>query len=314
MLGASNTLHVMISCLLCGVWAVKPVFSIEIKAIKELLRISFPFAILGFFYYVDTKIELLLLYKIKGTVDAGYYSSAMRLIDMLVMVVISIAAPLFPRLSYIMSKETRENAVKVVSLSVKYMAVLSAPFVLIVSMLSSDYTSLVLGKEFMKSSPVLGILIWGIFIFSLRIIPGHALYAGRHTTLVAYVFGANIIINMGLNLLFIPKYSYLATSVIHLTCGALSLAGVTYLASRKIGNPKTHLYLRKVMAAMAVQAVFIYSLQDRMNFITLSLLSLFLYSAVVLFIRYFDARDISILRNLLKKKTLRPDFGHEFSP
>jgi len=212
MLGASNVLSALVSGFLCVKYAVKPDFTLDAGILKKMIIMSLPFAAMGLFNYMYEKVNVLILFSMKGAVEAGYYGGAAKVIEILNAFVVAIMAPVYPRLSVIINTESKEKAVRVINLSVKYLAFAAAPCALFVSALSSDWTNLLLGAKFQHSAPALALLIWTIFLMCMHIIPGYALNSARLTKLVTLVYGINII----LNLILIPKYQALGAAYVSL--------------------------------------------------------------------------------------------------
>ena len=75
-----------------------------------------------------------------------------------------------------------------------------------ITFLSNNIISIVYGTNYIQASPVLSIYVWaGIFVF-LGVASGKFLLAENYTRIAFYrtLFGA--VINVVLNIIFIPKY------------------------------------------------------------------------------------------------------------
>lgn len=305
MLGASNLIFVVISALLCVKNAVVPVFEFDREIFFNLLKMCVPFAVMGLFNYVYERVDVLILYKMKSAAEVGYYSAATKIITILNTVVVMIMSPTYPRLSNIIYTESKEKALRVLNISVKYMMCLVAPFALMVTVFNADYTRLVLGPGFSEASPALAILIWSIFLISVNAIPTYALNAARMTKLVTYVYGINIIINIGLNLVFIPRFSFIATSVINILCNVFVLVAGLYLVNRHIGKTTYQYDLLKVIIAMVPQAAFMLFFAGKMNYMLLSAAGILVFLAGTVLAGYFNGNDYEILKNIFKKEAGR---------
>jgi O-antigen/teichoic acid export membrane protein len=303
MLGASNLIFVMLSTFLCVKYAVVPIFEFDRGIFISLMKMCLPFAIMGLFNYIYERVDVLLLFKMKTAAEVGYYSAATKIISILNATVMMIMSPTYPRLSVIINTETKEKALRVINISVKYMMCLVAPFAMMVTVLSPDYTRILLGAEFVQSSTALGILIWSIFLIGINVIPIFALNAARLEKNVTYIYGINIIINIALNIILIPHFSYLATSAINILCNIFVMASGLFLVNRNFGKTTYQNDLMKIIGALIPQAVFMLSFRGKMNYLLLSASGIAVFLAAVVLIRYFKDDDFTILKNVFKKNS-----------
>ncbi|MCE5300451.1 MAG: flippase [Spirochaetia bacterium] len=298
MLGISNMLNIAVSSSLCVKYAVKPEFKFDPVLIKNMIKMSFPFAVMGLFNFMYEKINVLILFYMKDPVEVGYYTGAARLIEILNAFVVAIMAPVYPRLSMIINTGSKENAIKVINLSVKYIAFAVAPCALFVSVLGADWTLLLLGEKFAPSAPVLSLLIWTIFLLSIHVIPGYALNAARLTKLVTTVYGINILINLGLNFTLIPRYGYIATAAIAVVCNIFALIMLVFFTHQRIGKTELPKYLLKISLSLLPALGTLVLLHNRINYIILSVLSLAVFAATGFMLKYFDRQDYELFRRI----------------
>ncbi|HPI02688.1 MAG TPA: flippase [Candidatus Goldiibacteriota bacterium] len=294
MLGASNALSALVSGFLCVRYAVKPDFTFDAGILKKMIIMSLPFAAMGLFNYMYEKVNVLILFSMKGAVEAGYYGGAAKVIEILNAFVVAIMAPVYPRLSVIINTESKEKAVRVINLSVKYLAFAAAPCALFVSALSSDWTNLLLGAKFQHSAPALALLIWTIFLMCMHIIPGYALNSARLTKLVTLVYGINIVLNLALNFAFTPSYGYLATSSASVACNAFAFITIIYFTDKNIGKTLIPKYFLKIFTSLIPACLIIFLLKENVNYIILSALSALTFMASAFLLRYFDGDDAAL--------------------
>ncbi len=307
MLGASNILSALVSGFLCIKYAVKPDFTLDAGILKKMIIMSVPFAAMGLFNYMYEKVNVLILFSMKGAVEAGYYGGAAKVIEILNSFVIAIMAPLYPRLSIIINTESKEKAVHVINLSVKYFAFASAPFVLFISALSADWTNLLLGAKFEQSAPALALLIWTIFLMCMHTIPAYALNSARLTKLVTMVYGINIILNLILNFAFTPAYGYIATASASVACNVFAFISLIYFTNKNIGKTNIPKYTLKILLALIPAYIIIFFLKESVNFIILSSLCLITFTVSGIVFGYFDRDDAALFSRIItgiKKKLL----------
>jgi O-antigen/teichoic acid export membrane protein len=187
-------------------------------------------------------------------------------------------------------------------ISVKYMAAAVAPCALMVSILSGNFTAMILGRGYALSSAPLAIVIWTIFLLSLYVIPSHALQAARQTKAVAIMSGCIMIVNLGLNLALIGKFSYLAASYVSVLTHLLILIVLVVLFNLKIGRTNFKAILFKIGASLIPAGLLMFYLREKINFLAAGASGIAVYCAFMFIFKYLDDDDMGILKRLLKKE------------
>jgi len=103
MLALSNVLNLAVTAFLCIKFTVKPVFKIEKSTLINLFKMSIPFAVIGLFNFVYSRIDVPLLYKMRPAEEVGYYTAVTKLIEILNSLVMMIMGPVYPRIAFIVS-------------------------------------------------------------------------------------------------------------------------------------------------------------------------------------------------------------------
>ncbi len=300
-LGISNTLNIIMSAVLSIRFTIRPLFDIKWEKIKFIIRGCLPFVAIGLFSSFYAKVDVLILYKMKPAAEVGYYTAPLKIIEMLIALLSMIALPFYPRLSYIINKKSKEEAIRVINLSIKYLIGLVAPFALMVTMFNYDYTMLLFGEEFIKSRYAFAVIIWAIFVMSMFSIGTHALNAARLSRFIVYFYAAAGIIDVILNVIFIPKYSYLATSVILIITNLFIALCVLITVSRKIGRISLGGTLTKLIISLLPVFIFWYFTEGKSGYIVLSIAGIIIYGISVFATRYIDSNDIRKLKSIFAK-------------
>ena len=204
-------LRLILSALWCSKKYGMPLFAFDFSFIFFLLKKSFPFVAGGVFvtlyYYADTVI----LDIFKGNAIVAYYNAAYRLVEAPLFVSDSIRMALFPAISrlYIKNVETLNSTV---SQFFNKGFALGASIALVIAFLSKDIISFIYGLEYSQTASVLPILIFSVAIIMPSTICGTTIRATDRQSIGAVVTGAGMLLNIILNLLLIPKYSYLGAA------------------------------------------------------------------------------------------------------
>ncbi|MBP7792218.1 MAG: flippase [Candidatus Goldbacteria bacterium] len=309
MIGMANMANYFISRYLCTKEAVKPRFVIDGKVIKWMFKMSVPFALIGVFNYVYTRLDVLILYKLTNPEQAGYYTAVTKILDILIAIVASIALPLYPRISYLMNNVSKDKAMETMRIFSKYMAAFTAPFVLAVSMFAGDYTEILFGREYLKSSFVLSVLVWNVFLLSITIALGYIVNAARLTQIVACIYCFNMVLSIVLNIILVPRYSYFATTLINFMCVFLAFCGILVITNVKVGSSGLKQYMPKVIVSMAAEFAAVMLLTNRVHFLLASIIGIFVYLTAIILTGYFVHNEVDIIKDAIFIKRHEEKYG-----
>lgn len=202
---------------------------------RDLLRSSWPLALSGLAVWVYMRIDQLMLGSMIGDEAVGVYSVAVRLSEMWYFIPTIIVNSVFPAVveaKQVDERLYRERTQRLFNL----MTLIAYAVAIPVSLLSGWIVNLLYGPQFADAAPMLTILVWaGLFV---------ALGVAREAWVVTegivhFSFATTLIgalVNIILNLIWIPLYGGLAASVATLAAQfvAVSLATLIYPRTRPI--------------------------------------------------------------------------------
>jgi len=205
-----------------------------------LLWRAVPFAMLAILNVLYTRADTQVLGALECAgkttcFQVGLYGAATRGLDILVVVFVSgiqaVTLPLFSRTAH----ESRADLAGLVRPATTLMLVLGVPVAIFVSFYAREAMGLLRDSEYVQAAPALAVLVWGFPCILVVNILYLALYAVDKQSVVTAAFAANLVFNVGLNIVFIPRYSYMASAV--LTVASEVLNGVIVLVAlrRAIG-------------------------------------------------------------------------------
>jgi O-antigen/teichoic acid export membrane protein len=182
---------------------------------------------------------------------------------------------------------------------------ISFPLGVGITLLSQNIILLIYGKQYENSIIALQILIWsGIFTFLYTAYAQLLLSIGKQTTLTK-ITGFCMILNVLLNLLLIPKFSYIGASFVTVVT-EFTLLSFIFTIANNMGYV-TFKQLKdtiKVIFASLIMGIFIFLFSE----LTLSILvplSGIIYFGILFFIKTFDKEDLLLIKNFLKSFELK---------
>jgi polysaccharide transporter, PST family len=212
-----------------GAWYMKKGHSMRWRARQErtvaLLRQSWPLILSGASAVLYLKIDQVMLGEIVGRTEVGIYAVAVRFSEVWYFIPNIIAASIFPAL--IKSKE-RDQATYNNRLQRMYglMVWIGFGLALFVTVVATPLIRLLYGAPYARAGAILAVHIWTCPAVFMAAILSKWLIVEKLTifSLTRHAFGAAV--NIGLNLLLIPRYGGMGAAVATL----LSYTTASYLA------------------------------------------------------------------------------------
>lgn len=189
-------------------------FIIEVRGWLQILKKSVTFLLISLFAGLYFKVDLFLLNFLKGSKDVGIYSSGYKFLEAFLFISGSYNFVSTPFLSKLKRKQEIFNLRAKIKRDFFYLVPLGVILSIFIFSISPLLLNLIFRNEYSQAIPVLRIVIFALpFIFATSIF-FNALYVLRKAYIVVLLFIIQTLINVALNLIYIPQYSYIASSYI----------------------------------------------------------------------------------------------------
>ena len=207
----------------------------KLERMKTLLKDSWPLILSGIVILIYMRIDQIMLKSMVGDRSVGIYSAAVKISELWYFVPGAIINSVYP--SVVRSKEAGEDFYygriqKLFDL----MTILAYGIAIVVTFLSPLIVSLLYGQKYLGAANILTIHIWtGVFV-SLGLAREIWLTNEGLMKFAAVTTGIGAIINIGLNLLLIPKYEGTGAALATVVAQIFSayLVGFFYAPTRRI--------------------------------------------------------------------------------
>jgi O-antigen/teichoic acid export membrane protein len=198
------------------------------RLFRSWLKLAFPFALGAFLTNLYFRADVPILQHFKPFEEVGWYQFAYKPFEALQFVPLAIQATVYPLLA-VYYRQERDRLGLGYARFFKILVVLGWPLTVGTFVLATGVGHLF--RLYPQSIPSLRILALAIvFLFANSAFTA-MLYAIDRQDLFAWATGLAVIVNIGLNLIFIPRYGYLAASVITvITEATFSVAGWAFVA------------------------------------------------------------------------------------
>lgn len=296
----------VVVCLLCLFillkLGIKPKFKLNVPVSLNILKQTATFLLISIVTTAYWKIDVIMLSKMKGAVDLGFYSAAYRFMEILKGLSYSYIASLFPLISLSFSGSTDSFKRKCV-LSIKYLFILSFPISIGTTILARNILLLAYGKEFVNSTGALQILIWTIFFFPIALVFARALVASRNQRYDLICNALALFFNISLNLLLIPRFSFLGASVATLLSICFFMLIQYVFVSKILFRIELLKILVRPFLAACGMGILTFLLRNTNLFFVIPLSMLF-YSFILFKIKTFSIEEIAMFKELWRNKAL----------
>ena len=203
---------------------------------KWIIKSSLPLGAGIFFLGIYNRIDTVMLSFMKGDIPVGIYNAAYRLMEVLVFIPASLSGALLPVLSrYFKSSPKKFRTTFLFYLKLAW--VISLPLAVIMGFFPSFFIHLIFGKAFQESTGALTILIWTFPLLSLNYLLRDYFISSNRQIMSLYFFSLGAFLNIILNLILIPHWSYRGAAAATLATefwGSIFLLGAIKLGREKV--------------------------------------------------------------------------------
>lgn len=188
-----------------------PEFKYDINLCKFILKESLPLAMATFFIAIYYRIDVVMLSLLKGDADVGIYSAAYRLTEAFTFIPATFMVSIFPLMSRY-HEESKDKLIFSYMKSFKFLFIIALPLAIGITLISDKIVLLIYKGQFENSVQLLQILIWSTAIVFINYPLTQLLISTNKQKIFATSTAICAILNVALNLVLIPAYSYTGAS------------------------------------------------------------------------------------------------------
>ena len=259
-------------------------------------------ALTGIFARLNTQIDTVFLSKL-GCVNTaaceanvGIYSVASKITLAIQFIPLAFVAALFPAMSeYFVSD--KEKLARTFEKAMRYLMIIGFPIAAGVIVLSPDFVPKVFGYDFKNSILPLQILMISLTFIFLTFPIGSFLNATSRQMRNTFNVGVAVLINIILNLILIPKFTYNGAALASLISTLVILILGLWAVPKVVKYNKRYLILSfaKSLFAALVMSALLYPLLGKLHFVILAVLGAVTYFLTLFLISGLKKNDIQDL-------------------
>jgi O-antigen/teichoic acid export membrane protein len=182
--------------------------------------------------------------------------------------------------------------------SFKYIFSIVLPIAVGGFLLSERIIQFVYGKEFLGAAIVLRILLFEMLLVFLTFLNTHSLNSMKLEKKALYAIASATVLNILLNLVFIPLYGAVGGAITSVVSEAFLLGVQLFILLKVIGVVNFPKLIAKPLAASVLMTVFVY-LFFGLNLFLLVFLGAVVFFGLMYLIKGFTQEDIKLFKKIL---------------
>ena len=198
----------------------------------KLLKTAFPIGVAFLLFILLLRLDVTLLSFISGEEEVGVYGAAYRLVESTQFVAWAMTAAMMPWLA----RTAAGGLSRGYELGLKAMNAVLLPISLVFVLFADGLIGLLYGKAFEPAVLPLQLLGLTSALYGMQSFAAMTLIARDSPSTFAKVVAVVVVLNLGGNLIVIPKYGADGAAAVALASGALLSAVSIVLAGRRVGN------------------------------------------------------------------------------
>jgi PST family polysaccharide transporter len=204
------------------------VWRVNWTLVRYLWRESWELGVVILLFVVGMRIDQVILYWLRGPNEVAQYAVAVKIAEALNLVPESVMVTMFPLLAAAERTE-RDRFDKIYRITVRYLIVLVVPLALILSQQRDAVIRVLFGPAYASSGVAVALLGWWMFFSYTAAVYLNVMIVRSQQRLMARISAVSAVINVTLNLAWIPRWGGAGAAAATLVSSTSSFA-LFYLA------------------------------------------------------------------------------------
>jgi len=211
-------------------------FRLDFNLLKRLIRESLPMGASMAIFSAYNRIDTFILQSFKGEAATGIYVLAYKVHDNLILGAAYLMNAFFPVIANFTAQLSKKIDLKqVLQKAFDLLLAMAIPMTVLIFIFAPVIIKLLGGQEFLASIPVLQILVFATGIGYLNHLTGYSLVAlGRQKVHLKFCV-LTLILNIGLNFIFIPRYSFIGAAAVTVLTESLIFVLTFFYLRKSLG-------------------------------------------------------------------------------
>jgi O-antigen/teichoic acid export membrane protein len=274
--------------------------------LRSMLKIALPFAVAALFTALYANSDTFLLQIFKSHRDVGLYGTANKMVIAFQIIPAALVGAIYPAMSAAFMSD-KQKLQRLFVDSMRYLMVVFIPVMVVIAVLAHPLVLQIYKKTWIDAVWPLRMLALGLPFLFLHYPVGYLLNAANQQTRNTWNIAITVIVNIGLNLLFIRQYSYISVSIISVFSSILLFCLGLFYARRQIVIPAKELFgtLGKTLTAglflAAIGAGLVPYAKSIPSVLGVTMVMGLAYLVLLFALRIVRRHDVNFLLNRLRR-------------
>ncbi len=279
---------------------------ISFHLIQELLKFGSPYLPTAFFMFIISNSDRYFLSVFSSLDDVGIYALGYKI----GMFGIALMMDPFGKIwtPFLFENYKNSDGPELISKVFTLYTLISVALGLVISVTSPIIIPLISGKAFHPSYKLVPLICLASIFYGMTSLADAGILISKKTGYKPFIFGSASIIGIGLNLLLIPKFGALGAAIT-LAITFLTLLIINYTVANRFYTFKIEYKKIFLIFSSAVIAYFfstyLFNFGDNLKYMKVySILSLFIFPAILWFGGFFSDDEKLVVRRLFAKRPI----------
>ena len=272
--------------------------------IREYLNFSLPTIPGSISAWVVSSSDRYVIGYFLGAASVGVYSAGYSLGNAVLMAAGVLAFVLPPTLSKLYDEGRMDEVKTHLSYSLKYLLALAIPFVFGAAILAGPVLNLFSTPEIASQGYLILPIVALSTLFSAIYVPiTHIIVLAKKTRITGAIWIVCALVNLGLNILVVPRLGILGAAITTLIAYALALALTTYYALKEFKFSIDRRFIIKSLIASAVMYLVIWAISPQGNVATILTIvaGTAIYGVALLLLKGFNKEEFRFFKGLFQR-------------
>ena len=278
----------------------RPRLAVNLRRWLPLMRVAFPIGIAGVFATILFRIDVAMLGWYDSDAAVGQYGAAYRLLESTLFISWSVGTAVYP----VLSRLTRTTATPIAAVfqaALKLAAALTLPLAVGAAVLAYPLMELLYGSEFRDGASALILLAPTVALYPPAYLAAYVLMSQDRQSYLAWVYGGAAIVNIALNTVLIPRFSFDGAAFATSFCELLTAGLMVGLALRAAGGINARAVLAGPVLASLLAAAAMALLYDAVLAAVPAAVLVYV-GVLALYERRFHPHDYARVVNFLRRR------------
>lgn len=256
-----------------------------------------PFVVIDVAWIIELQVGIILLSVLLNESAVGVYSSAFAIVSMLLIISYAFMYAIFPVMSRL-SDTSKENLYFVYEKACLYMLLIGIIIAIVFSVIAEPLYKILYPSTFLVGATVLKILVWSLVFTFVHAPISRLMLIFNKQRILAIMIGFGAILNIALNLWFIPHLGVMGAAWSRLASyGLFFLLNFWYVNSKVLHIDISRLAIHLLISTFSMLVILIITLPKLQMWSLLPAITTFL--VLLIYFRVVNVRDVSKLHVVL---------------